>query len=1355
MKQLKHIIGIALGAALPSAAHAIPSPDLIINLSASVAQLAGLLSVVLGGIVFSRRRVAVGDAGAQKAASPMLKWCFRLCLALLAVSLVGNALQHAQRVDDRNQRLQTNLVRPSTENGKRVGDVSLKTLSFSDQQTHPLGLQTSELDAWRREGRAVQIIDVREDEEVETGRIEGALHVRYPDLRQDPSPLDAAGETVLLCYSGNRSSELCDTFAKQGKSCRFVVGGYEKWIAEGRALERDGAPTRAELREIPDFPNKATLLDTPEAVRLVSELGATIVDVRYPMEFESGHLPGAVNLPLRRMTSAEVDAALASLPRDKPVLSACYDRRTCFYSQIAGLKLSRLGLDYRGRYTTPHEFYLPRRQKAHIAEWERMREGETLLAKVSQPLHDALDWLRSHTGHYASALVLLVLALRLAMLPLAWKADRDQRVQRSLAPQVAALKEKFSRDPGRASRAMLSLYRKHGIRTLFNSLGSMLQLMLFLVFFSVVDGAAGGWSEPLLWIDAPGRPDPMYVLPSLFGVLFAAFLAITVGRRGRAWLALYVAAGAAMTALACALDAAVNIYLTCGLLLLLAQHGMFALLWRRGVGNGRDAVRRPLTAGIVPLADADRHPAAGQKAARLAKMMRAGFRVPDGFVITHDTVVKGRDPKTGKWRFSRTERSAFKRLWRRLKAKAVAVRSSGVNEDGVVNSYAGVFESVLNVTRDDFESALEQVSASLSSEISSAYGASESEQGGVLVQAMVDAEYAGVLFTEHPASAGCAMVELVEGLGEALVAGRVTPKCYRFGRFSGQRLDREKPPVDLAPLLDLGRRLEELFGGPQDVEWAYAGGRFVLLQSRDITSRADARGGTDGTDERERARVLTLVKDAPDHGAPVLVQNELSELLANPTPVSASLMERLWSAHGSTDIACRMLGIPYDVDEDSPPYVVTVFGALYVNRGEEQRRLRRGPGAAAAFRLARAAEAIEADFREGFLPGFLRKLRMHEALDLGRLSDDELATLFERWSNEFVTETYVHAEVINLATDFYWKTARQKLEAGGHDAVSLLAHESDTVVTRAMTLLGASARGSGQVRQFLDLFGHRAPEDYELSQPRYSESPELVIRQAARARRMGTRMNPGVELPADAVLRLTVDRARRFQVLKEEAKHHCLRQLAQLRRVLVELDGRFGLDGGIFQLHVDEVPGLARAGEAERLKECIATRREAEKHWRQVRLPAELSVKDLEALEPLNGARLARPSSGDLAGTRVSGTGGVEGRVHVLRDAADVRHLRDGEIVVARLTDPSWYPLFPRAGGIVTEIGGWLSHAAIVAREFNLTAIVGVSDACDRLRTGDLVRLGADGRIERLAQAKEPALAAVPAPAPRRIAAGD
>jgi hypothetical protein len=73
-----------------------------------------------------------------------------------------------------------------------------------------------------------------------------------------------------------------------------------------------------------------------------------------------------------------------------------------------------------------------------------------------------------------------------------------------------------------------------------------------------------------------------------------------------------------------------------------------------------------------------------------------------------------------------------------------------------------------------------------------------------------------------------------------------------------------------------------------------------------------------------------------------------------------------------------------------------------------------------------------------------------------------------------------------------------------------------------------------------------------------------------------------------------------------------------------------------------------------------------------------------------------------------------------------------GEILVARFTDPTWTPLFPLAGGIITEVGGWLSHAAIVAREYNVTAIVGVKGVLASLKTGDSVRLHSDGRIEKV-----------------------
>jgi phosphohistidine swiveling domain-containing protein len=117
-----------------------------------------------------------------------------------------------------------------------------------------------------------------------------------------------------------------------------------------------------------------------------------------------------------------------------------------------------------------------------------------------------------------------------------------------------------------------------------------------------------------------------------------------------------------------------------------------------------------------------------------------------------------------------------------------------------------------------------------------------------------------------------------------------------------------------------------------------------------------------------------------------------------------------------------------------------------------------------------------------------------------------------------------------------------------------------------------------------------------------------------------------------------------------------------------------------------------------------------------------------------------------LSGTRVSGRGDVTGRARVLRDSDEIDSFQQGEILVARFTDPTWMPVFPLAGGIVTEVGGWLSHAAIQAREYDINAIVGARGALDTIATGDLVCLRADGTIERLSERRKEARIPLHAP---------
>jgi len=196
-------------------------------------------------------------------------------------------------------------------------------------------------------------------------------------------------------------------------------------------------------------------------------------------------------------------------------------------------------------------------------------------------------------------------------------------------------------------------------------------------------------------------------------------------------------------------------------------------------------------------------------------------------------------------------------------------------------------------------------------------------------------------------------------------------------------------------------------------------------------------------------------------------------------------------------------------------------------------------------------------------------------------------------------------------------------------------------------------------------------------------------------------------LPDKKVLQISVQRARDFMRLKEEAKHYCLIELAQIRRLLLAIDERCELDGRVFQY-------------------------EASMTWKSLQLPAALSVRDLERIDMLTGTRPDIVEKGEVFGTRVAGESEVVGTVRVITDVNEIHTFKEGEILVARMTDPTWYPLFAQARGIITEVGGWLSHAAIVAREYDLPAIVGANGVCNQLATGDVVRMTLGGSIEKV-----------------------
>jgi EmrB/QacA subfamily drug resistance transporter len=295
--------------------------------------------------------------------------------------------------------------------------------------------------------------------------------------------------------------------------------------------------------------------------------------------------------------------------------------------------------------------------------------------------------------------------------------------------------------------------------------------------------------------------------------------------------------------------------------------------------------RRGARVEVVALADATSEATFGGKAASLARTIAAGLPVPDGFAIGWQAL---------------EERDAILAAWHRMGSPRVAVRSSAIGEDSHDASFAGQHATVLNVeTEEQLLAALQQVRASAATDHAHAYRArmsvGQEARIAVVVQAMIDADVAGVLFTRNPVTGVRErVIESSWGLGEAVVAGLVTPDRFRvandgqilertFGRKDVAIRRRGEEPVpredwarlslsdeQLVELHQLADRCERLFGSPQDLEWAFAEGRLALLQSRPITTGASGAGAlpVEPPPNREHGEPVEAPPNR-EHGEPV------------------------------------------------------------------------------------------------------------------------------------------------------------------------------------------------------------------------------------------------------------------------------------------------------------------------------------------------------------------------------------------------------------------------------------------------------------------------------------------------------
>ncbi|MGH9279889.1 MAG: PEP/pyruvate-binding domain-containing protein [Acidimicrobiales bacterium] len=766
---------------------------------------------------------------------------------------------------------------------------------------------------------------------------------------------------------------------------------------------------------------------------------------------------------------------------------------------------------------------------------------------------------------------------------------------------------------------------------------------------------------------------------------------------------------------------------------------------------------------------------------------------------------------------------------------AVAVRSSATAEDLPTASFAGQYRSVLGVDEESLEEAVRCCWASLWSPAARAYRGAQhvgSEVAmGVVVQAMVDAEHSGVVFTADPTSADPRRmrVEVVEGLGEGLVSGAVTPEVFGFERPAWPERRRRPAwperrhwrypavvepgaPPFLSLLGRLALEIERREGGPQDIEWSVKAGRVYILQARPITSLAPRPGDGFDTPAIPGATFTPAgVAEMLPGVLPPLLWTCNAPMLED---AFVSLFRRLrirldgpgqpmvGRFRGRAALNLTLLkAAAQQMPRGSAAEVERQYlGRVVSGEGDEgkttvRQRLRRARSAFMALRLQRrlpldaevfleavdVALDLQPDLTGATIPALVAyRRRLRELANRGmRVEIGVAASAAANYRGlEVVLERWLSPDEAPLAAQRLTSGSARE-QAGGCGVVLGLwdvhcEHCQDPDVARAVyegpvegipaRLRAAGPPGVAFLQTVEDglrragcaaVYAGAAWEEDPgslwslLRQCRGADdSPTVVTAKAASSaeayrRELEHRLCRSWKWRTTRVLtgqivdvrrrlfRRTIADTGTFLSVRERVKSAILRLGGEDRRVVRELTRRLVAVG---TLHAEGDEWFLADGELESLalgkggprRETLERRRAASEEARQAPPLPEL-VTELSLLE------VEPPSSTGAAVLQgwATSPGRVTGRALVVGGVAEARNVTRADILVGHSTDPSWTPLILTAAGIVMEQGGPLSHAAIVAREFGVPAVLNLRGATTRIRTGMLITVdGTKGTVE-------------------------
>ena len=867
---------------------------------------------------------------------------------------------------------------------------------------------------------------------------------------------------------------------------------------------------------------------------------------------------------------------------------------------------------------------------------------------------------------------------------------------------------------------------------------------------------------------------------------------------------------------------------------------------------------------------------AGGKGANLGELTRAGFPVPPGFVLTtgayRDFVnangIAGRilelaalPAGTSNDAYDAAEReihslfaasimpeeiagelrAAYTGLGGGVTAAGgggdgvrVAVRSSATAEDLPSASFAGQQDTYLNLAGGDaVAAAVINCWASLWNARAMAY---RSRAGidpaavalAVVIQQMVDAEAAGVMFTVNPATGrrDQVLISAAWGLGESVVGGTVTTDDVLLdsatGRVEQRRTadkdvmtvfdgtgtreqpvpeDKRREPVlqddDAAALARQGTAVARHFGEPQDIEWARAAGEFFILQSRPITALPEPSGEPPKEWPLPNPKGLyfraSIVEQLPDPLSPLF-----ADLIEG--AVVRSLKALLAEAFGKDVVRPGDIGLP----------TINGYAYYYYSSAGMWRVTAKSLAAVRALAQGKANMGIKG-WRNHSRPRYRGIVKFWAAKPPAERPAPELlegiSALLDAGAGYY---TAVQSIIPAAATSelmfraYYDKLVRRPGDPPAE--IFLLGFDSEPIrAEKSLYDLALWTRGQPQLagaiteqptaelagflqtgtppagtapdqgvdqdqwdqwrsrfRRHLDRFGH-AVYNLDFVNPVPADDPSALLetlryfvrgqgkdphrRQqlSAERREEQTRLIAArLGLRRRAVFHRLLRWAQKTAPVREDALADVGLAWPLMRKMLLELGERLTASGvinspaDIFWLRLGELrtaidfglatPGAAITGVQGPVRADAVERRKM--LWRgQRKANAPQLLPENRWMDRAFGSMMpARPRQrpGDVITGIGASPGQVDALARLLRGPDDFVSMRPGEVLVTRMTTPAWTPLFAMASGVVTDVGGPLSHSSIVAREYGIPAVLGTGVATQRVSSGQQIRVDGD-----------------------------